>query len=208
MNTPRVKICGLTNENDALELSKYDVSAFGFIVPEKKSLPSSIDTNLASEIISKLPSHILTVVGIAIDYPSPEEIIDICKKTNAEVVQIQVGGTLSGIRRIREKMPYLKIWKVFFTNVKPNLDKIANFEKVTDSILIHSREEEWKIGLRIKQVLKKPFILAGGLNLNNVKKAIKKFNPFYIDLIRGTETTPGKKDFNKVEKLIRLTRVT
>jgi phosphoribosylanthranilate isomerase len=199
----RIKICGITNENDALKLSKYDIFALGFIITQKE-IPSRIDLNLAVTIIKKLPSHILSVVGVA--NLSPEEIISICQKTEANAVQIQKGGTMSDILKIKGKMPELKIWKVVSIDAEPNFDEIADFERISDVILIHSKENEWQKGLRIVRVLTKPFIVAGGLDLHNVKRAIEEFRPFAIDLIRGVETVSGKKDFDKVEELINIVR--
>lgn len=200
----RIKICGITNENDALKLSKYDLFALGFIIT-KKDISSRIDLNLAAKIIKSLPSHLLSVVGVA-NLP-PEEIISVCQKTEAGAVQIQRGGTIADILEIKRQMPELKIWKAFFTDTEPDLDEIAGFEKISDVILIHSKEQEWSKGLKIAKALTKPFILAGGLNLNNVKRAIEEFRPFAIDLIRGVETIPGKKDFKKVKKLINLVSI-
>jgi len=200
----KIKICGITNENDALELLRYDVFALGFVITKKK-IPSRIDLNLAATIIKKLPSHILSVVGVA-NLP-PEEIISICQKTKAHAVQIQKGSTTSDILKIKRKIPELKIWKVVFTDTEPNFDEIADFEKISDVILIHSKEKKWPTGLKIAKVLTKPFIIAGGLGLHNIKRAVEKFNPFAIDLIRGVETVPRKKDFDKVKKLISIIKV-
>jgi phosphoribosylanthranilate isomerase len=202
MNRPKIKICGITNEEDALKLARYDLFALGFII--EKNIPSGIELSLATRIIRKLPSHILSVVGVAgLD---PGEIIEVCKRTRANVVQIQRGSTISEILEIKRELPRLKIWRAVFTNQEPDLKQISNLEKVVDAILIHSKEVEWPVGLRIAKVLKKPFILAGGLNLKNVKRAIEEFHPFAVDLIRGMETISGKKDFNKVEKLIQIVR--
>lgn len=199
----RIKICGITNESDALKLSRYDIFALGFIIT-KKEIPSRIDLNSATTIIKKLPSHVLSVVGVA-NLP-PEEIISICQQTEADAVQIQRGGTISDILEIKRKIPELKIWKVVFTDIEPDFDEIVDFEKISDVILIHSKEEEWLTGLKIAKVLTKPFVFAGGLGLHNIKRAVEEFKPFTIDLIRGVETVPGKKDFDKVKRLINIVR--
>lgn len=199
----RIKICGITNESDALELLKYDVFALGFIITERE-IPSRIDLNLAAKIIKKLPSHILSVVGVA-NLP-PEEVISICQRTETKAVQIQRGGTRSDILEIRGKIPELKIWKVVFTETEPNPGEIAGFESVSDAVLIHSKEEEWSKGLKIAKILTKPFVVAGGLGLHNVGRAIEEFRPFAVDLIRGVETVPGRKDLGKVKQLIDVVR--
>lgn len=200
-NKVKIKICGITNEEDARRLINFNIFALGFIIIQKDT-PSKIELSLATKIIKDLPLHILSVIGVA-NLP-PQEIIEICQITGADVVQLQRGGSLSDIREIRKKTPKLKIWKTVFTDTEPDMEEISEFERVSDAILIHSREGEWETGFKIAKILEKPFILAGGLNLTNVEKAIRKFKPFALDLIRGLETVPGKKDFEKVEKLMRL----
>ncbi len=197
---PKIKICGITNEEDVKQLIKYDIDALGFIVT-KRDIPWKIESELAEKLIGQLPPQVLSVVGVA-DY-SAEATIELCRKTGASVVQLQRGGTVSDIVMIRGALPNLKIWKVFFMDLEPDLDEIKEFEKVSDAILVHSKEEQWPIGLRIAKRLKKPFVLAGGLRIENVKRAIDTFNPWMLDLISGVETIPGKKDFAKVEELIR-----
>jgi phosphoribosylanthranilate isomerase len=53
----------------------------------------------------------------------------------------------------------------------------------------------------------KPYILAGGLTLENIPKALILFKPYMIDLIRGVEDKPGKKNLNKINKLLKLIKI-
>jgi len=207
MPRSKIKICGLTNKSDALKLAKLNIFALGFIIAQKDN-PKRIDINLAEKIIKKLPPGILSVIGTVIKpgVRTTSKVIEICQKTNPKVLQLQKGGTIVDILKIKSKLPKLKIWKTVLTDKNQDLEKIKELEKVADTILIHSRKEEWPTGLVIAKNLKKPFILAGGLDLNNVKQAIKTFNPFAIDLIRGVETIPGKKDFDKVKKIIQIAK--
>lgn len=109
----KIKVCGITNRKDARRLVDLDVDALGFIVTEKR-IPSKINLDLASKIIKKMPANVLSVVGVGI-YPV-NEIVDICRKSNAGCVQLQYGGSLSDIKKIRRSLPYLKIWKTIFTH--------------------------------------------------------------------------------------------
>lgn len=78
--------------------------------------------------------------------------------------------------------------------------------EISDAILIHSKPEEWENIRNTVKLLDKPFVLAGGLTLEHIEEAIKTFNPFCIDLGWGVELQIGKKDFDKVEKLIEKVR--
>ena len=198
-SSPRVKICGNTNEEDVKRLIGYGVDSLGFIVTER-DIPSRVESDTLSKLIKQVPSNMLSVIGVG-KY-SVEKIVEICRKTGADVMQLQRGGSLDDIAIIRKALPNLKIWKVFFTDKEPDLGEIVEFEKVSDAIMIHGKEEQWPVGLKIAKQLQKPFVLAGGLNVGNIKRAIDTFNPWMVDLISGVETVPGKKDFRKVEEFI------
>lgn len=201
MEKVKIKICGVTNKEDAIKLLNYDIDALGFIVT-KKNIPSKIDLDLASKIISELKGKVMTVVGVG--NLSVSQIVEICGRTKADVVQLQFGGSVEDIKEIRRAMPNLKIWKTVFTDKELDISEILELEEAADAILIHSKEEQWPDGLDIAQKLCKPFVLAGGLDAGNIKEAIKLFSPWMVDLISGAETIPGKKDFEKVEEFINL----
>lgn len=199
----KIKICGITNKADAMRLVDFNVDAVGFIITELDT-SKKIGLDLASQIIEKLPSSVLSVVGVG-KY-QVEKIIEICRKSRADVVQLQKGGSLEDIRRIRGALPKMKIWRTVFTNREMKMDEVLELEKAVDAILIHSKEDQWESGLKIKKRLKRPFVLAGGLDAGNIERAIKMFNPWMVDLIGGVETTLGKKDFGKVERFLEIVR--
>ena len=197
--TPLIKICGITNENDAHNLLKYKVDILGFIV-SKRNIPSKIPLYKAVKIINSLPPPVKKAVCVGAY--SQKEIINICNQTKPQILQLQRSGTVEEIKQLKKTFPHLVIWKVIFTENSPDIDRIREFEKVADAIMIHSKEDEWPTGLRIARKLTKPFILAGELNPMNVGRAIDLFRPYMVDVIRGVETTTGKKDFRKVENFL------
>jgi phosphoribosylanthranilate isomerase len=70
-----------------------------------------------------------------------------------------------------------------------------------------SADKYYRQLLDITHVLIKPYILAGGLTLENIPKALILFKPYMIDLIRGVEDKPGKKNLNKINKLLKLIKI-
>ena len=107
-------------------------------------------------------------------------------------MQLQKSGSLGDIEQVKEALPQVKIWKTVFTDKELKIDEVLEYEKAVDAILIHSREEQWPVGLEIVKNLKKPFVLAGRLDAGNIKRAIKIFNPWMVDLIGGVETVSGR----------------
>lgn len=189
----------MTSEEDVRQAVKYNIDALGFIITDRDH-PSKIDLTQATKLISLVPDHILPVLCVG-NLPIAD-IIDSCQTTKVKVLQLQRSGTIKEIQTIKDSLRHIKIWKVFYTEAAPNLAIIKEFEALVDAIMIHSREEEWEKALQIAKALKKPLIVAGSLNVGNVERAIKLFHPNMVDVIRGVETCPGKKDFQKVAQFI------
>lgn len=209
MQRTKIKICGITNEEDAFKLSQMAVDALGFIVTER-DFPFKITAKKSARIIAQLPPFITSVVGVSLEHNSLKEIFDILKETAPDAVQVQLGGTLEEVKRIRGKFPKLKIIKTFFINRKEDLKGIGQYTKIIDMIFLHgerdeaitSKEEHLKTARKIVRGFSKPVMIAGGLEPTNVAQVIGRVRPYAIDLISGVEKIPGKKDFAKVEKLI------
>lgn len=213
MRRTKVKICGITNEKDALKLAKLPVDALGFIVT-KKDIPSKIEAKFASKIIAKLPPFVATVLGISLQHNTLTQVINFCQKINPSALQIQHGGSVDEIKTIKERFSWLKIIKA--TNVfgRKAVEEVKPFFKIADMFLIDNKgklkedqlsfDEYLQISKEIVKISPNPVMLAGGLNNKNVEKAIKVVRPYAVDLISGVETIPGKKDFNKVKEFIKI----
>jgi len=198
-----IKICGVTNEDDLKMLIDQGIKYVGFIVT-KKDLPWALSAEETSKLLKKIPNSVKSVLGMS--HYSTTEMVEIIKVVQPDIVQLQSCENTDQIIEIRRLFPDLIIWKAVFTREKPNIKEILEFEQLIDNVLIHSKEEEWDEGVEIAKNLKKPFILAGGLNAKNIRKAKERFGPWMIDLISGAESVLGKKDSNKVIKLTSLIR--
>lgn len=197
----QIKICGITNFEDVERLIHYPVDYLGFIVTTRE-ISSKVSVEQATEFMSHVPAHIQKVLGVG-EFPITQ-IIEMVRQTGADVVQLQRNGTLAEIAQLRQELPQVKVWKVLHTDALPSFEKIAQFEQAADAILLHTKPAEWKTAVEVARQLKKPFILAGSLDLENINTALKTFHPPIIDLIRGVETVPGKKDFKKVDQLLKV----
>lgn len=213
MKRTRIKICGNTNEQDALRLAEYPVDALGFIVT-KKDTHSIIEATLAAKITTKLPPFITSVLGISLQHNTLAKVITFCRGINPNAVQIQYGGTIEEIKTMQRELPWLKVIKVTNVFSREAIKEIEPFFTVVDMFLIDNKGKSKKKRLPFNEYLDtakeivnlspKPVMLAGGLNSDNVEQAIQTVKPYAVDLISGVETTPGKKDFSKVEKFIKM----
>jgi phosphoribosylanthranilate isomerase len=195
MNT-RVKICGITNLADALLAAEMGAHAIGFVFYKgSKRYISYEDTR---EIICKL-SPLLIKCGVFVDegWEKIMEIKDYCKLDRLQVYagdESLCGNSVSGITitafRIRDK---------------EDLKKAQRSESFP---LLDSYHEKMHGGSGVKfdwELLKdfgRPFILAGGINAENINNALK-LNPYAIDIASGVESAPGKKDPMKIREIFR-----
>lgn len=218
--TTKIKICGITNREDAQRLAGLEVDALGFIVTEKK-FPFRISAKDAKEIVADLPPFITSVLAVA--YLDLEELIFLCKEIKPDAVQIQYGlDRISELKELRKRLPWVQIIKTIHADLenpdkKEIFDKTKEFVSDVDAFLLDGLRKKykklrlqryWRITRKVVEESSKPVILAGKLDAKNVGQAIKIVKPYAVDLISGVETIPGKKDFKKVNEFIKVVRGT
>lgn len=205
----KVKICGITNIDDALLACECGADALGFNFYERSS--RYISPRKARQIIQKLPPFIQTV-GIFVG-DAPDVINEICSETGISLAQLH-DDTIS-VRAVQSIS--VRVLKTF--RVQPNF-------KVTDVKKFHQQTginnflfdafHEKMLGGTGKQiqtdqaakltafVSKFGFaVMAGGLNEKNVKQVIKAVHPYAVDVASGIELEPGKKDPKKMQLFIK-----
>ncbi|MCF7908438.1 MAG: phosphoribosylanthranilate isomerase [Candidatus Omnitrophica bacterium] len=199
----KVKICGITNLEDALLASSLGADALGFIFSKKS--PRYISESAAKKIITRLDPF-LTKVGVFLDQ-EPKAVFDIATKLNLDVLQFHGSESASYCRFFAKKF---KLVKVFFPQNSADLKKISGYK--VDANMFDVKYEQKKSGVNflsesilagISKLIKRgePVIISGGLNVNNVIK-IKKLKPYAIDVASGIEKLVGKKDEQLIKEFI------
>lgn len=195
---PQVKICGITNLDDARFCAHAGADALGFIF--YKSSPRYIDPSAAAEIIEQLPGYI-TPVGVFVN-----EQRSVIEKTIA-ATGIRI-AQLSGSERPKDCQGYpVKVWKAFRIRAYEAIEETRGYpiaaamlDGASDEVFGGSGQlPDFAIACEMKEY--HPLILAGGLNPENVVKAIRTVLPFGIDLNSGIESAPGKKDHDMIRLL-------
>lgn len=192
----RVKICGITNIDDALSAVDAGCDALGFVFYAKS--PRAVTPEQAAEIISKLPAF---VTSVALFVNESAEVVNQVIAT-AGVDLLQFHGDESAEFCSRFSRPYIKALRM-----KPELDLTAQFETYASSqgILLDAYTPgipggtgemfDWS---RIPAERATKIILAGGLSTDNVANAITQVSPYAVDVSGGVEASKGIKDSNKM----------
>ena len=200
-----MKICGITREADLKMVSDLGADAVGFIVGVPSS-PRNISIKKAEKLIKLVPIFIKSVLVMV--PKNIDELIKTYEKLNPDAIQIHRDHTLY-TSMLRKKLPNTSLIGAIDTNPVNVLEVAVDTSKSFDAILLDSFSHgryggtgvvhDWKISKRVKQVIRpKPMILAGGLNPENVKDAIRRVQPYAVDVSTGVESNPGIKDSEKV----------
>ena len=192
----RVKICGITNIDDALSAVEAGCDALGFVFYAKS--PRAVTPEQAAEIISKLPAF---VTSVALFVNESSEIVNqVIAKTGVDLLQFHGDESVEFCSAFSR--PYIKALRM-----KPELDLTAQFETYASSqgILLDAytpgipggtgESFDWS---RIPEELATKIILAGGLSAENVAEAIAQVSPYAVDVSGGVEASKGIKDPNKM----------
>lgn len=200
----KVKICGITNQEDALAAVKFGADALGFNFYKKS--PRYILPEKARQIIEKLPEEIF-IVGIFVN-ENIEKIIDIAESAKLNAIQLHGEETPEFVRKLKAKSK-LEIIKAFLISPDFEPEKIVGFG--ADAILLdaYSPNErggtgatfDWEIAKRTQKIFPKMY-LAGGLSAENISEAILIVRPFAVDACSCLEKAKGVKDLQKLERFL------
>lgn len=198
---PKVKICGITNIEDALYSVWYGADALGFVFYKKSK--RYIRPEEAKKIIEILPPWIFKV-GLFVN----EKIVNVKKVAKCcKLDFIQLHGD--------EKSSYLKKLKGFrlirAIRIKDRFDprsvdglecELILLDKYSKGFGGSGESFDWSLNRGIRMI-KKPYVISGGLTPSNVKKAVNMFLPYAVDVSSGVENKPGKKNKRLIEEFIK-----
>jgi phosphoribosylanthranilate isomerase len=179
-----VKICGITNREDALAAVGAGARALGFIF--YSASPRHVTARQLEPWVNEIPPEVWRV-GVFVD-EAPDEIERIGRLVGLDIAQLHGSET-------PDRHPHLRIWKAF--RVK-EADTIVPDYPAAEAILIDGYEYDWTRTAHFTR----PLILAGGLDENNVRDRIERSKPWGVDVASGIESSPGRKDHVRMKKFI------
>ena len=194
-----IKICGITNEEDALLTVALGADALGFMFAPGS--PRQVTPQVVGEILHRLPPGIITV-GVFRDEVK-ERVVEIVNTLGLGGAQLHGREPLSDVRWIRRRVPFVIQG---FRAGDPALAAVANGP--VDIVLIDADEPgggvvfDWALADAVPPGVR--LLLAGGLHPENVAAAIQRVRPWGVDVSSGVETTPGSgyKDARKLRMFI------
>jgi len=203
-NQTKVKICGITNLEDARFASGALVDYLGFIFVE--SSPRYIDPEKAGAIINWVEGP--EKVGVFMNH-SLDDVNVLSKFSGIDFVQLHGQESLEYCQLVEK--PIIKVIHVGKETTREELElQVAMYSEVAEFLLFDTKSNgvyggtgqtfDWSLLSDIAG--EKPFFLAGGLTPENVSEAIEIVNPYAIDISSGVEEEPGLKDFEKIERLM------
>lgn len=198
----KVKICGLTNLEDARKAEDLGADFLGFIFFEKT--PRAMSPDAILNIIHKLHDH-TQKVGLFLDQDI-NYVKDQARVCCLDVVQLHGTESPQYVSELKKEFNIIKTFRI-----KKEFDfSILETYKMADFYLFDTFKHDSPGGTGIAfdwnilegQSFAKPIFLAGGLNPANVGEAIEKVRPYAVDVASGVEEAPGKKDYKLLEEFI------
>lgn len=210
MRRVKVKICGITREEDLAVAASAGADAIGFVVGVHSS-----PRNLTLERAKKLMRHIPIFVDSVLVTPAGniDSLIKTYETLRPDAIQIHGENSLD-TSVIREKIRKVRLIKTVYVKTAEAINDTVKTSGSFDAVLLDSFAQgkhggtgvvhDWELSGRIRQMIEpKPLILAGGLRPENVQEAICVVQPYAVDVSSGVESSPGVKDSHKVIEFIK-----
>jgi phosphoribosylanthranilate isomerase len=188
---------------------KQGADALG-LVGNMPSGPGVIADDLISQITKHIPPPIATF--LLTSERKASDIITHHQKVQTNTIQLVDSLLEMDYAKIREAIPAVKLVQVIHVLNEKQIDEALEIEPWVDAILLDSgnpnlkvkilggtgNAHDWKLSRKIREAVKKPVFLAGGINAQNVKQAIEEVNPYGIDLCSSVRTN-GQLDASKLD---------
>ncbi|NQT90254.1 MAG: phosphoribosylanthranilate isomerase [Candidatus Omnitrophica bacterium] len=198
----KVKICGITNLEDALFAQEAGADILGFIFAESAR---SVEPEVAADIIRRLSDGIkVSALFVNQEKAFVDKVIE--QLGRVDLLQFHGDETPDYCRGFSGK----EIIKVFRVKNEATLKRISNYKGVNFILLDTFKESQyggtgeafdWNIALKAREY-GIPIFLSGGLRPDNVNEAVSKVTPYGVDVSSGVEASPGKKDPGLVKDFI------
>ena len=217
----RVKICGLMSHSDVQLAVHAGADSLGFVTEYPVPVPWNIPRERAAKLVAMAPPFVTTtaVVGGSVD-----QMLEIARTVRPHFLQLHGDETLEEIRRVclGLKDTGIKVLKALRINVEtgqalfsisdPVEASVALADSGISALVVDSKTAsrpagtgvtlDWNVIGKVSATIRLPLILAGGLTVQNVSRAIEMVRPYGVDIISGVERAAGVKDEKQVVEFV------
>ncbi|HZM98309.1 MAG TPA: phosphoribosylanthranilate isomerase [Pyrinomonadaceae bacterium] len=201
-----IKICGITNIDDARAAVAAGADALGFNFYNRS--PRYIAPPAAREIVEQLPSSILTV-GVFVNEETPESVKKIASEAGVTAFQLHGDESPAYCRELSDRY----VIKTLTVSGDFDIDMVQHYD--VKAIMLDTRDNnlrggtgrvfDWSVAIEVNKVAPKLF-LAGGLSPENISEAIELVRPYAVDACSALEDRPGIKNHDRMRAFVELAR--
>jgi phosphoribosylanthranilate isomerase len=221
----RVKICGITHPDDLAMAVEEGADALGFVVEYPDANPWILTRQRAAELMRMVPPFVtrVAIVGASGDRDSARSILDAVEKTEPHALQLHRDETEACVAELAARLDgsgirLIKALRIDASVPGPKAEVLADaarrfVEAGADAVLVDSvipgrpagtgKAVDWNLARTVVDTGVAPCILAGGLDPDNVGRAVAAVQPFAVDVISAVEDAEHRKDRTKVRAFIR-----
>ncbi len=205
-----VKICGITNRDDALACSAAGVDLLGFNFYSRS--PRFVSMDEARRIVAELPEGIESV-GVFVN-SAPEDVRATVERVRLDAVQLHGDESPDYCRALRRGLPAsCTLIKAFRAGADFRIADIDEFP--ADAVLLDAYRADlyggtgetcdWTMARAAREAVPRLF-LAGGLTAENVAAAVQAVRPYAVDACSGVESAPGRKSLERLARFVAAVR--
>ncbi|MEJ2158178.1 MAG: phosphoribosylanthranilate isomerase [Desulfobacteraceae bacterium] len=206
---PQIKICGLTDPEQAVECAKLGADAIGLVFYPKS--PRNVSAEQAASITARLPGHVASV-GVFVN-PEKQFLLETIERCGLSAAQLHGQESPQWVADIG-RSTRAGVIKALFAEREPRLSEAGCYDvgaylvECGKGRLPGGNAMAWNWAIAEEFGRQYPVILAGGLSPENVADAISACLPDAVDASSHLEAGPGRKDLNKVKRFIEQVRQT
>jgi phosphoribosylanthranilate isomerase len=201
----RIKICGITTQTQAQAIARSGANSLGFICFPPS--PRYISATTIGEIVRNLPSNI-DKIGVFVN-ATAQEISRVVEEGGLTGVQLHGDESLEFCQQLKALLPEIELIKAVRVKNPASLIESYDYADYVDTLLLDAYHPQMLGGTgqtlpwhKLAEFRPKiPWLLAGGLNPDNILEALTLVKPDGVDLSSGVEKSPGDKDLAKVALL-------
>ena len=203
-----VKICGLTTVEAVQDTVAAGADYIGLVFFPKS--PRNLDFDTAQRLAQQVPSHVKTVALMV--NPSDDFLRELLEHVDVDILQLQGSESAERVREIKE-LSGKPVIKALGVSSQDDLATLDSYKGLADQILLDAKAPkdadrpggngasfDWS--LLTDTSIDVPWMLAGGLTIENVKEAITVSHARQVDVSSAVESAPGVKDKEKVRAFI------